>query len=42
MYLALEIGNIDLNPVLKGVVSTILYFLVGMAVLVSASSWWTC
>ena len=34
MYLALEIGNIDLNPVLRGVVATILYFLVGMAVLV--------
>jgi uncharacterized membrane protein YjfL (UPF0719 family) len=34
MYLAVEIGTIDLNPVLKGVVSTILYFLVGMAVLV--------
>lgn len=34
MYLAVEIGNIDLNPVLKGVVATILYFLVGMAVLV--------
>jgi uncharacterized membrane protein YjfL (UPF0719 family) len=34
MYLAVEIGSIDLNPVLKGVVATILYFLVGMAVLV--------
>ena len=34
MYLAVEIGTIDLNPVLKGVVATILYFLVGMAVLV--------
>jgi uncharacterized membrane protein YjfL (UPF0719 family) len=33
MYLAVEIGNIDLNPVLKGAVATILYFLVGMAVL---------
>jgi hypothetical protein len=33
MYLALEIGNVDLNPVLKGVVSTILYFVVGMGVL---------
>jgi uncharacterized membrane protein YjfL (UPF0719 family) len=33
MYLAFEIGNIDLNPVLKGAVATILYFLVGMAVL---------
>ncbi|MGA7054587.1 MAG: DUF350 domain-containing protein [Mycobacterium sp.] len=35
MYLALEIGSIDLNPVLGGVVQTILYFLVGMAVLIS-------
>jgi len=34
MYLAVEIGTIDLNPVLRGVVATILYFLVGMAVLV--------
>jgi uncharacterized membrane protein YjfL (UPF0719 family) len=34
MYLAVEIGNIDLNPVLKGVVATILYFVVGMAVLI--------
>ena len=34
MYLALELGSIDLNPVLRGVVATILYFLVGMAVLV--------
>ena len=34
MYLAVEIGTIDLNPVLKGVLATILYFLVGMAVLV--------
>jgi uncharacterized membrane protein YjfL (UPF0719 family) len=34
MYLALEIGNVDLNPILKGVVASILYFLVGMAVLV--------
>lgn len=33
MYLALEIGNIDVNPILKGVVATILYFLVGMGVL---------
>ena len=32
MYLALEIGNVDLNPILKGVVATILYFVVGMAV----------
>jgi uncharacterized membrane protein YjfL (UPF0719 family) len=34
VYLALELGTIDLNPVVKGVVATILYFLVGMAVLV--------
>ena len=34
MYLAVELGNIDLNPVIKGVVATILYFLVGMTVLV--------
>jgi uncharacterized membrane protein YjfL (UPF0719 family) len=34
MYLAVEIGTVDLNPVLKGVVATILYFLVGMAILV--------
>jgi uncharacterized membrane protein YjfL (UPF0719 family) len=34
MYLALELGSIDLNPVLKGLVATVLYFLVGMAVLV--------
>jgi uncharacterized membrane protein YjfL (UPF0719 family) len=35
MYLALEIGNIDLNPLLGGVVQTILYFLVGMTVLIA-------
>ena len=34
MYLAVEIGSVDLNPVLRGVVATILYFVVGMAVLV--------
>ena len=34
MYLAVEIGNIDLNPVLKGVVATVLYFVIGMAVLI--------
>ncbi len=33
MYLAVEIGNIDVNPVFKGAVATILYFAVGMAVL---------
>jgi uncharacterized membrane protein YjfL (UPF0719 family) len=35
MYLAIEIGTIDLNPILKGVVASLLYFVVGMAVLVS-------
>jgi uncharacterized membrane protein YjfL (UPF0719 family) len=35
MYQALEIGSIDLNPILGGVVQTILYFLVGMAVLIA-------
>ena len=34
MYLALEIGSVDLNPIVRGVVATILYFLVGMAVLI--------
>jgi len=34
MYLALELGSIDLNPVLKGALATILYFLVGTAVLI--------
>jgi uncharacterized membrane protein YjfL (UPF0719 family) len=34
MYLAVELGNIDLNPVLKGAVATISYFLVGTAVLI--------
>jgi uncharacterized membrane protein YjfL (UPF0719 family) len=34
MYLALELGTIDLNPVVKGAVATVLYFLVGTAVLV--------
>lgn len=34
MYLAVEIGNIDLNPVLRGAVATILYFAVGMGVLI--------
>jgi uncharacterized membrane protein YjfL (UPF0719 family) len=33
MYLAVEIGNVDVNPVFKGAVATILYFGVGMAVL---------
>lgn len=34
MYLAVELGNIDLDPVLKGAVATISYFLVGTAVLI--------
>ncbi len=34
MYLAVQIGNVDLNPVFKGAVATILYFAVGMAVLI--------
>ncbi|MDT5020482.1 MAG: hypothetical protein QOG47_2464 [Mycobacterium sp.] len=34
MYLAVELGNIDLNPVFKGALATILYFLVGTAVLI--------
>ncbi len=34
MYLAFDIGNVDLDPVLKGVVATLLYFVVGMAVLI--------
>jgi uncharacterized membrane protein YjfL (UPF0719 family) len=34
MHLAVEIGNVDLNPVFRGAVATILYFLVGMGVLV--------
>ena len=34
MYLALELGNIDLDPVLKGAVATLSYFLVGTAVLI--------
>jgi uncharacterized membrane protein YjfL (UPF0719 family) len=33
MYLAVEIGTVDVNPVLKGAVATILYFGVGMGVL---------
>ncbi|ORW85896.1 hypothetical protein AWB92_26280 [Mycobacterium sp. IEC1808] len=33
MNLAVEIGNVDVNPVLRGAVATILYFAVGMAVL---------
>jgi uncharacterized membrane protein YjfL (UPF0719 family) len=34
MYLAVELGSIDLNPVLQGALATISYFLVGTAVLV--------
>ena len=33
MYLALELGTIDLNPVVKGAAATVLYFVVGMGVL---------
>jgi len=33
MHLALELGNIDVNPIVRGVVAVILYFVVGMAVL---------
>jgi uncharacterized membrane protein YjfL (UPF0719 family) len=35
MYLALELGTIDLNPVVKGAAATVLYFVVGMAVLIA-------
>ena len=34
MYLAVELGTIDLDPVFKGALATILYFLVGTAVLI--------
>ena len=34
MYLAVELGNIDLNPVIKGAIATLSYFLVGTAVLI--------
>jgi uncharacterized membrane protein YjfL (UPF0719 family) len=34
MYLAVELGTIDLNPVFKGALATILYFLVGTTVLI--------
>ena len=34
MYLAVELGNIDLNPVLRGATATLSYFLVGTAVLI--------
>ena len=34
MYQALELGTIDLNPVLQGALATISYFLVGTAVAV--------
>jgi uncharacterized membrane protein YjfL (UPF0719 family) len=34
VYLAVEIRNVDLNPIFQGAVNTILYFLVGMGVLV--------
>ncbi len=34
MYLAVELGSIDIDPVLKGAVATLSYFLVGTAVLI--------
>ena len=34
MYLAVELGTIDLNPVLKGALASICYFLVGTTVLI--------
>jgi uncharacterized membrane protein YjfL (UPF0719 family) len=34
MYLAVELGTIDVDPVLKGAVATMSYFLVGTAVLI--------
>ena len=34
MYLAVELGTIDVDPVLKGAVATLSYFLVGTTVLV--------
>ena len=34
MYLALDIGTVDLNPILRGAVQSVLYFVVGMAVLI--------
>jgi uncharacterized membrane protein YjfL (UPF0719 family) len=34
MYLAVELGSIDLDPVFQGALATISYFLVGTAVLI--------
>lgn len=34
MYLAMDFGTLNLDPLARGVVATILYFVVGMAVLV--------
>jgi len=34
VYLALDIGTVDLNPILRGAVQSVLYFVVGMAVLI--------
>ena len=34
MYLAVEVGSVDLNPVLQGALATISYFLVGTTVLI--------
>ena len=35
MYLALSFGNVDLDPIVQGVVAVILYFLVGIVVLIA-------
>jgi hypothetical protein len=35
VYLALELGSVDLNPVVRGVAATVLYFVVGMGVLLA-------
>ena len=35
MYLALDFGTVNLDPIVQGVVAVILYFLVGVAVLIA-------
>ena len=35
MYLALNFGNLNLDPIVQGVVAVILYFVVGVAVLIA-------
>ncbi len=35
MYLALSFGTVNLDPIVQGVVAVILYFLVGVAVLIA-------